>query len=106
MFITNRHITLIDKDNTMYVGELVADESPSHLVIKNPVAIAYPKDKDGNVSIALVPVIYADFLSESTIKEGIYTHFFLSNVKWTSQNELHPDLIKKHTELFNIEEKK
>lgn len=89
----------------MYVGELVTDHNNDYLVIKNPVGIAYPRDAAGNVSIAVVPVVYEGFISEKAIKEGVHLNFYRNNLKWYGDYvEFHPDFIAKYHDIFNHQE--
>jgi len=98
--MSKKLVTIIDKENSMYVGELVADRT-DHLVIKNPVGIAYPRDKDGNVSIAVVPVMYDGFLSQKAIKEGVHFNFYTTSLKWYGEYiEFHPQFIQKYEDIF------
>lgn len=100
-------VTIIDKENSMYVGELVTDHNNDYIIIKNPVGIAYPRDASGNVSIAVVPVIYEGFLSENAIKKGTDLNFYRSSIKWFSEEvDYHPDFIAKYHSIFQAEEKK
>ena len=93
-------VTIIDKENSMYVGELVADRG-DHFVIKNPVGIAYPRDKDGNVSIAVVPVMYEGFLSDKGIKDGVHFNFYTTSLKWYGEYiEFHSEFIAKYHDIF------
>jgi hypothetical protein len=108
--MSTKLVTIIDKENSMYVGELVADrvsgETNDHLVIKNPVGIAYPRDKDGNVTIAVVPIVYQEFLSEKALTEGIHINFYTHNLKWYGQYvDLHPLFIEKYESIFKFEPK-
>ena len=101
--MSNKLVTLIDKENSMYVGDLVAERG-DHLVIKNPVGIAYPRSADQGVSIALIPIVFNEFLSEKTQKEGIYLNFYTSNLKWYGDRvEFHPDFIAKYENIFQSE---
>jgi hypothetical protein len=98
-------VTIIDKENSMYVGEL-SENRDSYYVIKNPVGIAYPKDPvTGQVTIAVVPIIYDGFLSPNAIKNGIELNFYKENLKWYSSTiEFHDDFIAKYNSIFNLEE--
>jgi hypothetical protein len=98
-------VTIIDKENSMYVGEL-SENTDSYYVIKNPVGIAYPKDPvTGQVTIAVVPIIYDGFLSPKSIKNGIELNFFKDNLKWYSSTiEFHEDFVKKYHGIFNQEQ--
>lgn len=97
----NNLVTIIDNDNRMYLAESIGSFDHEERV-KNPVAVSYDQ-RDGNVSIMLVPIIFEEFLSDVAKKEGVVFDFSRDKIKWIGYAiDFNEDLIKTYDKIVNF----
>ena len=93
-------ITFIDSIGRTIVGTIV-DEFDSSYSIKNPAMINVQQMQNGQLQVQLIPLFFAEFISEASRLDGTVWKFNKNNITVPLTLELDTKLVEQYDRIFN-----
>lgn len=91
--------TFIDSIGRNIVGEEV-NTTDTSLVVKNPAMINVAQAQNGQLQVQLIPIFFAEFISEETRTDGTTWSFNLNTIT-LGDVTIDSRLVEQYTRVFN-----
>lgn len=92
-------VTFIDSIGRTILGE-AAEQTDSLLKVKNPAMINVAQTQNGQLQVQLIPLFFAEFVADSSKKEGTVWSYNLNSVV-LGQVDLDARLTEQYTRIFS-----